>query len=466
MTRPRTATMWRFLATVLVLLGCIQRSHGARRERRKLQWRDSLTKSNSRRRIDVDEGWFVVSTHNNGKGKGKGYSNSEDVGYFPFPTIAPQNDTTIASGVTGPPVVTPSITPIASPTTALTVTPPTKKPTPEPTALPTTAEQKAACDAVSNSDVYMTETYITVRFLYELLTPANRNMTEVASSVDEKVQDFLVEELVDCKREHMSIGGVGPGEVDTVVDDVCSTLAPTDSQTCHVMEGTVVLFFLSNSLKMTDREGFEKVSEKLKGAFNGERRSLQSSFVNEELGILGLYFIGARVDEEKDDSTKTEDATSIVSGSGQRSSSAVVPAVVVPVVLIATVAVFVAGVLIRRRRRSFDPSRGLLLGDDESTLGEERWEEVQKVKEPLKFKVLESTDNSESGSSGGAAVAAHEVVMADLTGMTVSDSLSDWSPVKPVFIDPDSVTYYTRSPSRGSRRYYKRDYVVDDTVDI
>lgn len=491
--------MRRVFVVALVCIGCIHCSIAVKGKEKRVHkdiWAENGSNDMSRRRrrrvlpeSDLEPGtggWVVFQTHNNGNGKGKGSTtnDSEDVG-FPFPTIAPMDET--ASG---------GSTPTNRPTTAPpSETPPTKAPpTPQPTALSTsTEEEKAACQAAADSEVFMTETSITVRYLYELLYPAKRDRKEVASHVDESVQDLLVHELVDCTNQLESVGGVGPGEVDTVVDNTCSNLVAADaSQACNLMEGSIVLFLLTNGKIISDQEGFDLVSETLETAFNGQRRrSLGvSTFVNETLGILGLHYIGSHVQEE-DDSTKTEGIQVENVASGSRDtlpSSPVVPAVVVPVVLVACIAsVVVALLVVRRRRTPYDSSNGLLLGDDENSLGEAGWKDtVFKSPDPLQFKVLDTTDESESGSSG-AAQQAHEVVMADLTGMTVAESFTDASFVEPVFIDPDAVTLYTTSPrsrssparSRsspaispsspgGSRRYtyQERDYVVNDTIDI
>lgn len=484
----------RLLASILGIVWCIESSNAMRGERPS-RWKDPWLE-----KIDdeTDARYVIVTPHTgNGKG-GKGTSDSDDVG-FGFPTIAPKDT---ASGSTNPPVVTPSASPVVAPSISPTKAPPqTSTPAPSvtsgataptnvpPTTVPpttsnaggtespTTLEQNAACEAAANGDVYATEESITVRFLYELLSPANRSITEVASNVDAKVQDFLVTELVNCDNPSLlsTIGGVGRGEIGTIVESICSKLIPSeDSETCNLMAGTVHLYLFSSGtsndeeVSVSGEEGLSQVEQKLKIAFNGERRSLQTSLVDETQGILGLYYIGGRVDEEEkvEDGTPETgggDITGIVSGSRDTSSS-VVPAAVVPAVLAVCVASLVAAFFVfrRRRRRTYDPARGLLLEDDESSLGEKRWEGV-KTSNALQVKVVETTDDSESGSSGAAAAAAHEVVMADLTGMTVSESLSGISFIKPVFIDPDSVTLYTNSPRV---RYKERDYFVDDTIDI
>ena len=456
-TMTKKAFMWRLFAVAVLFVGCIESSDAAR-GRQLYSRQDPMD----------GRGWVVITTHENTNGKGKGApTNSNDVGCdsFGFPTIAPMNDT-VDSGQTAPPVF-PTVVPAPTrlPTLELATSPPTKQPISQPTALPTIAEYKAACEAAANKDVYVTDMSISVEYLYELISPADRTVKEVASNVDEQVQDFLVEELVECDTELSTVAGVGSGKIDTELENVCSTLAAADdSQTCHLMAGSVVLYLLTGGLTLSDEEGFDRVEEKLKVAFNGARRSLQSSLVNEELGILGLHYLGGRV--ENDPSTNSEeDVTNTVGGSREITSSRVVLAVVIPVVFVACVASIVAVFFVFRRRKSRS-SRGLLDEDesDISTLGDERWKEIEVYTEPLNVKVIETTDESESGSSGDAARAAHEVVMADLTGMTVSESLSDSSFTKPVFVNPDAVTLY--STSRGTRCYYPRHYVVEDTIDI
>lgn len=481
----------RLLASaILAIVGFIESCIAMRGERAR-RWKDPWLEKIS---DEIDARYVIVSPYVPGKGKGGTPNDSEDVG-FEFPTMAPQDNN--ESGATNPPevnpsqrpvdVVGPSINPTKGPQTAApTVTslgatnaPPTNAPptsisnTLADTAAPTTIEQTSACEAAANGDVYTTEESITVRFLYELLSPANRSITDVASNVDEKVQDFLVKELVKCENSNLltPIGGVGRGEVSTVVEKVCSQLIPSDdSETCHLMTGTVYLYLFTSGpsngeeVVLSNQEGLDQVEQKLRIAFNGQqRRSLQASFVDKTRGILGLYYIGGRLEEE---STGDGDITGIVAGSKDSTSSSVIPSAVVPAVLAVCVASLVAVFIVyrRRRRKLYDSSRDRLLEKDDSTLGEERWEEVKATPDPIRVKVIETTDESESsGSSGAAAAAAHEVVMEDLAGMTVLESLSDISFIKPVFIDPDSVTLYTYSPRI---RYQQRDYFFADTIDI
>ena len=470
MMMPSSRTMCRLLPfTFTLLLGCIEHSIAMRGERVK-RWDDPWL-----------EKYVIVTPHVPvvSNGKGKGTPDSDDVG-IEFPTISPEDT---ASGSTNPPVVSPTPSPVGEtakiPTpapiasvTSVDVSYPTNVPT---TPSPTSREQSAACKAAANGDVYATDEVITIRFLYELLSPNDRIVSDVASNVDAKVQDFLVNELVKCDNPSLlTIGGVGRGEIGNVVESICSRLTPGEAQVCHLMSGIVHVYLLAGGSSndeelfiLSDEEGLDEVEEKLRIGFNGEtRRSLQESLVDEAAGILGLYYIGGRVDAADEGTTNSDggDITGVVSGSRDTSSSSTGPAVVVPVVVAAVAALFVAFIVFRRRqRRSYEPSKGLLLDDDESSLGNQRWEEVKEAEESLKSKVLDTTDNSSSGSSGAAAIAAHEIVMSDLAGMTVSESLSDISFIKPVFIDPDSVTLYTNSPRV---RYKERDYFVDDTINI
>jgi hypothetical protein len=222
---PAPKSSGTMMGSLLSIVGLIESCIAMRGERARC-WKDPwLEKIND----EIDARYVIVSPYVPGKGKGDTSNDSEDVG-FEFPTIAPQENN--ESGATNPPEVTPSQRPVdvvgpsinpsngpqtAAPTVGDTNVPPTNIP---PTSIPntladtaplTTVEPTSACEAAANGDVYSTEESITVRFLYELLSPANHSITDVASNVDEKEQDFLVKELVKCKNSNLltPIGGVG-----------------------------------------------------------------------------------------------------------------------------------------------------------------------------------------------------------------------------------------------------------------
>lgn len=256
------------------------------------------------------------------------------------------------------------------------------------------------------------------------------------------------------------MGGVGAGEIDTVVESVCSTLVTGDLEVCHLMEGTVVLY-LTTGATLTDEEGLDHVSQELSIAFNGARSSLQSKgvsvrslFIDPDLGILGLYYIGGRVEEDKP-------------GTGDAGSSkSNVPAIVIPIVVVAFIALVVIALLVFRRRKDKDQLRGLLLAGDDNTISspEERWQEMDEP--PLRSKVVTTDEEDSSLSSGSrgddAHVAANDTVMADLSGYTVSESIE--LSEDPVFVNPNEPTYYKVSPTKHV--YQVRQYAVGDTVDI
>lgn len=133
--------------------------------------------------------------------------------------------------------------------------------------------------------------------------------------------------------------------------------------------------------------------------------------------------------------------------------------------------VFVAVILVRRMK-SNKRSKGVLLGDEESSAASgcsqehDRLKDLQESKHSILISVVDTADETDSNASWGPVLAANERVMEDLTGLTISESISSdlSSPhSRPVFIDPNSVTYYGRSKSRYS---FERDYSVMDTVEI
>jgi hypothetical protein len=238
-------------------------------------------------------------------------------------------------------------------------------------------------------------------------------------------QDFLVAALIDCSVELASVGGVGPGEIDTVVEYFCSFLVPQNSQVCHLMEGTIVLY-LSSGAALTDEEGMDQVSEQLSFAFNGAQRSLQTNgvpgrplFIDPALGILGLYYIGGRAEEE---------VIGYTGSSNEGSSKSIVPAIVIPIVVVAFISLVVIMFLVLRRRKDKGENQLrclLLFGDDDTTSPpEERWKELKE--QPLQTKVITTGEEDFSSLSSGGYdehLATKNAVISDLSGYTVSESI-------------------------------------------
>jgi hypothetical protein len=230
------------------------------------------------------------------------------------------------------------------------------------------------------------------------------------------------------------------------------------------MEGTVVLY-LTSGAALTDEEGMDHVSEQLSLAFNGAHRSLRTNgysvrplFIDPALGILGLYYIGGRVEEEVIGHTGS---------SNEGSSKSIVPAFVIPIVAVAFIALVVVALLVFRKRKDKGEYqlRGLLLCGDDDTASppEERWKEMKE--QPLQTKVV-TTDEEDfsSVSSGGYDVhlVAKNAVIADFSGDTVSESIE--LSQDPSFVNPNEPTYYQFSSEKHV--FQVREYAVDDTVDI
>lgn len=338
-------------------------------------------------------------------------------------------------------------------------------------------EQKAACEAAANGEVYSTSHSVIVRFIYELLFPSDRIATDVASNVDQKVQRFLSDELIECTGPNplsLGVGGVGPGQdFNAIMKDSCTNLRPNGSQECHLMAGSITLYLQSRGESNSDDEPWDPVSEKLRLAFNGARRSLQNRFVNEELGILQLYYVGAYVYEDKSVNTSgSQGGTSNdIAGShaapsysnlSKKSFLALIPVVVVTSAMIL---VFAALFLVRRRLKSNELSaKGVQLFDDDvdsasnDSQNDYGWKESS-----LRISVVDTADETDSTTSWGPVVAAHERVMETHTGLIVDQSSDSRYSRRPVFIDPNSVTFYSRSKSRLS---FEKEHSVTDVVEI
>ena len=441
----------RWLLTTLIVTACIESAQGIRGRESNLRqdfWDDKNESGNSQ--------WSA------GKRPSSPYHEHSEEN---VPTTSPLSgalDTTTASHV--------------SSTMAPSSSPATKGPAPRPLVPSPTmsAEQKAACEAAAKGEVYTTNDSVSVRFIYELLFPSDRIATDVALQVDQKVQRFLSDELLDCSTgPNQQVAAIGPGQdFDTIIRDSCTNLTPNSSQDCHLMAGSITLYLLqSRGESNSDEEPLDPVSKKLRLAFNGARRSLQDRFVNEELGILKLYYVGEYAHEDKSvhvsgsDSDKSNGINTAPDSviPSKRSSSAFIPVVAVTSVLALVFAAF----FVFRRLKAKERAKGVPLFDDDgvdsasnaSQDDDDEWKESS-----LRVSVVDTADETDSTASWGPAVAAHERVMESLTGLTVKESFSSDSPYsRPVFIDPNSVTFYSKSKSRYS---FEREYSVTDTVEI
>lgn len=380
-----------------------------------------------------------------------------------FPTIIDASDS--SSGPIDQPTMAPSLSP-------------TSRPTKDSRPLSTSemsAEERAACEAAANGEVYTTKDSVIVRYIYELLYPTDRKAIDVALSVDKRVQALLLDELLDCDGPNpiSNVAGVGPGgDADAIIKESCSKLMPEGAQACHMMAGSVTLYLQESKRESnSEEEPYDPVTEKLRHAFNGARRKLQARLVDEKLGILRLYYVGDYVykDHESNTSSGVEHTPPVVSSnlsdSNQvaKSSTALIPVVVTASVMALVFAAF----FVVRRVKSNTRSKGVLLGDEESsaTSGsqDDQW---KKSKHSLRISVVDTADETDSTASWGPVLAAHERVMEDFSGIAASESISSdlSSPYsRPVFIDPNKVTYYGRTKARYS---FERDYSAMDTVEI
>lgn len=194
---------------------------------------------------------------------------------------------------------------------------PTKAPAPAPvTIAPVNPNNdiSAACEALSNGQVYETDRSLDISYVYELATDLSRNFDSVVDSLDAKVGAFLASKLVPCqqttrRRRHLAMLGVGPGARDKLLDPECTALTVAAAEKCYYMWGSIVLY-ISDSSKITKEEASDGIYKVLQTAFNNgadqpeERRQLEenSPFLDVDQGILGLYFHGAALDSDGQES--------------------------------------------------------------------------------------------------------------------------------------------------------------------
>lgn len=186
-------------------------------------------------------------------------------------------------------------------------------------------DNAAACDAAARGNVFVSDQQTQIRFFYELLTYRDRDQEAVAVIVDSKIQQFLLTALMDCAFNNggngqLNILGVGSDAKDIVVPDgSCATYATTSAvEVCYLLQGSIVLYMSPDS-EVTNSDAAAIVFALLASAINGDRRALQTGgFLDAELGILGLRFIGGQaVDKTPGPSSEVPDTTATTAAANQ-----------------------------------------------------------------------------------------------------------------------------------------------------
>ena len=274
------------------------------------------------------------------------------------------------------PVSSPASPPVSPPTPTSTNAPqpnasPVTAPQAQPNASPVTAPQPnsspslpihPSCAAAQNGDIYVTDQAMKIKYDYELLTYKELPLTFVADTVDKSFQSFLASSLVDCSvGSDSQIQGVSPADPDTSAGGTCQGIQffDTSTMTCYVMEGTVEVY-LSDSATMTSVQVLELIWSTLRAEINGDRRRhRQLSLINEEEGVIALYFR-----EEEEPSAAGTDAVEQETSESQKLGSSSTQNGVNPAISAALVGitVFFVGIVgfafMRRNAEEHDDKTG------------------------------------------------------------------------------------------------------------
>jgi hypothetical protein len=276
----------------------------------------------------------------------------------PTPTGAPQGPPN--SSPTGPPNPTPTDASQNPPTTR-----PVGPPTPSPTIFPSLSSiasseptpVHSSCLAAQNGGIYATPDSIVVTYEYEVLTGVNRMRNEVAQAVDDGFQGFLAKSLVDCSMgSNSDVQGISPGTPDTFAGGTCDSISFFDPATdvCYKMNGSVEVY-LSATSTLTSLEIQDLVWSALRTEINESRRILEetrrrllSSLINEDKGIIALYFVSSA------DNTDSISGGDLNANDVGENSDGVGPAISAALVGILIFVVAILGFIFIQRKRSDD----------------------------------------------------------------------------------------------------------------
>ena len=176
-----------------------------------------------------------------------------------------------------------------------------------------------SCLAAQNGDVYETPFSQNVSYTYEVLTTIDWNRTQLLQDLDDIFQGFLVSDLVDClKGDRSDVQGIGAGLLDQIQNETCTgiTFFDRSDKACYVVEGSMEVY-LSGYATLTTSKITKLVWAALRKELNESQRRhrermLSSSLIDEEKGILDLYFTSL---DESGGVTNTDSATGDVGNS-------------------------------------------------------------------------------------------------------------------------------------------------------
>lgn len=254
-----------------------------------------------------------------------------------------------------------------------------------------------SCKAAQSGQVYTTPISTTIYYQYELLTERSADLTNVVwPAVDEAFQKFLSLTLVDCELGPSSpIQGVSPDPKDSFGTWYLSGRASSctgvgefdgDELFCDIVTGSVTLFLSPILYSINDTSGdaidnetatyLELRNEVLdilwkeingKGRLRSRHLEGESSFIDRNKGIYGLYFLSEptttlappETSEDEAEANAVESTTNTTSVQSSESSDGGIP-IIASFVGLTLLAILVVGFTIHRRNMILDSDTTIL----------------------------------------------------------------------------------------------------------
>ena len=257
-----------------------------------------------------------------------------------------------------------------------------------------------SCEAARNGEIYVTEDSIKVTYFYELLTNTNQLLRPVANTLDKSFQGFLASTLVDCSLAQRSIiQGISPADTDKNAGGTCNGISLYDRNTmsCYVMEGSVEVY-LNGISTSTSLEIRDLVWSTLRNAINGgERRHLLTSFINEEVGIIDLFFVSdERLESEESATGNSAQVDSAVQAESSGSSNGTDPVLSASFVGISMFVIGLLGFAFLRRIREDDEHSSFLKQATTFETTDSAWGGFESQYSPASFRGQPETPLSSS----------------------------------------------------------------------
>lgn len=220
-----------------------------------------------------------------------------------------------------------------------------------PTKSPSFTAHQEACNAVATGAVYKTSNAVSFAYFYELLTTTTETVSVVSSDVDKSIQASLATKLVGCSRRRLAKGnvtilGVSQSTSDSLATASCSNLkTPSGNETCYTLQSALTVYLEKS---FTDASLSSKVFAALSALLDG------GSLVNQQIGIYGLYFVGANLPVQQAADTSASSTSAVQTGQTTTNASSGLthtPGAVAVIALVCLTVLVVAFFVMRRGQK-------------------------------------------------------------------------------------------------------------------